>query len=108
MAIRHRPIITPGPIEMVDPDFLYQLDIGPGKGINLWCAIVRPNNGYDPKFAHAATKLFAAAPALLRATHALLENFKAQHGLLLELGNPQFTALRDQAEEAIRQTTLTL
>jgi hypothetical protein len=45
--------------------------------------------------------LIAAGPELLSALQEQLRNFEAQHAMLIELGNPQFVGMRDNARAAI-------
>lgn len=63
--------ITPGPIELVDGNVLYQLDNE--SGLNLWSSVIQPNNGYDRSYAIKAATLLAAAPELLRACEQAVE-----------------------------------
>lgn len=49
----------------------------------------------------ANAQLIAASPKLYEALAAQLKWFEAHHAILLELGNPDFVAMRDQARTAL-------
>ena len=64
--------LTPGPIGRKGL-FLWQLDSPSGSGINLWSGQLSANNGYSPRHAEQAARLFVAAPDLAAALRGLME-----------------------------------
>lgn len=60
---------------------------------------------YRGNFTEQDARLIAAAPELLEALIAMLENFESQHGLLLELGAPAFVAMQKKVHAAIAKAT---
>lgn len=59
--------------------------------------------GYVPQEVDANARLIASAPELYEALAIHLKWFESHHAILLELGNPDFVAVRDMARAALKK-----